>query len=263
MQRKTIHRSHWNQQLVEVVDEGDSRFLYFGGTVLQSSMFIAAPHKLALSYTRYMMASLLLDDQPQSILIVGVGAGSLVRFLHHHLPTSRIDAIDCSSTVLDLAGRYFHLPAHPLVTIHCRDGHAFLSARTDPHNYDLILIDAFDTAGMAKQIYNSDFFQCCRDHLSIGGIVSINLWSGDTARMEQVASDIAATFESLLELPVPKRGNVICLAGRGDMTAAVTGAERDQLHRLQERFEINFREIVRVCRKYNLSLTQRFAALFN
>ncbi len=263
MPRKTIHQSHWNHQLIEVIDDGDSRSLYFGGSVLQSSMFLSAPQKLALSYTRYMMASLLLDDEPERILVVGVGAGSLVRFLHHHLPKALIDAIDCSDQVLDLASRYFHLPQSPGVRIHCRDGRKFLAERLDEHNYDLILVDAFDTAGMSRQIYNADFFECCRDHLSISGILSINLWSGDQDRMKQVASDIAGCFESLVELPVPNRGNVICLAGRGDMMIPFVELDSSELGQLQQRFAINFREIVRVCRKYNLSFLQRLSNFFN
>lgn len=263
MHRKNIHRSHWNGQLIEVIDEGDSRTLYFGGTVLQSAMFLSAPHKLALSYTRYMMASLLLDDGPQKILVVGVGAGSLVRFLHHHVPNARIDAIDCSNQVLDLADRYFHLPKSPGIRIHCRDGREFLSNRTDEHNYDLILIDAFDTDGMSRQIYSPEFFENCRDHLSVSGIVSINLWSGDQNRMEQVASEIAARFESLLELPVPNRGNVICLAGRGDLMMSIFERDSDEIQQLQQRFDINFKEIVRVCRKNNLSFLQRLSKFFN
>ncbi len=260
MQKTTVHRCHWNTQLIEVVDAGDTRSLYFGGTVLQSSMFLSAPHKLALSYTRYMMASLLIDDAPERILVVGVGAGSLVRFLYHYFPEARIDGIDYSDAVLNLARSHFHVPDSPRVTIHCGDGHRFLEARTDEHNYDLILIDAFDTSGMSQQIYSSDFFELCLDHLGIGGIVSLNLWSGDQARMEQVALEIATHFDSILELPVPNRGNVICLAGRGSMLSAIVELESGEIAELQERFDINFREVARVCRKNNLSFFQRLSS---
>ncbi len=259
MQRKTVHRSHWRSQLIEVVDDGDKRSLFFGGSVLQSSMFLSAPQKLALSYTRYMMASLLLDDDPRRILVVGVGAGSLVRFLHHHFPQALIDAIDYSHEVLDLARTYFHLPNSGRVSLHCCDGRDFLAGRTDEHNYDLILIDAFDTAGMSAQIYSSDFFELCLDHLDITGIVSVNLWSGDQARMEQVAGEISMHFETTLELPVPDRGNVICLAGRWDLLAAMVDVDGAEVSLLQHQFAINFKEIVKVCSRYNLKMSQRLS----
>lgn len=263
MQKKHIHRSHWKGQLVEVIDQGDRRSLLFGGGVLQSSISLSAPHNLALSYTRYMMASLLLDDEPKRILIVGVGAGSLVRFLHHHFPEARIDGIDISASVIDLAERYFHLPQSSRITIRCDDGRDFLKNRKEEDNYDLILIDAFDTFGMSESIYISSFFESCLDHLSINGILSLNLWSGDQARMERVAAEITELFESILELPVPNRGNVICLAGRGNIASAVAELDSDDILQLQKRFNINFQEIIRVFRKYNLSFIERLSRYFN
>lgn len=263
MERKTIHRSHWQNQLIEVVDHGNTRSLYFGGHVLQSSMHLSTPHKLALSYTRFMASPLLIDDEPEKILVVGVGAGSLVRFFHHHFPDARIDGIDYSSEVIDLARTHFHLPVSPNVAIHCGGGYEFLKRRTEEHNYDLIFVDAFDTAGMSREIYSGAFFELCLDHLAISGIVCLNLWSGDQSRMEEVAMEIGTRFDSILELPVPQRGNVICLAGRGDVLSAIVDLDSAELARLQARFDLNFREMVRVCRKYNLNLFQRISRYFS
>jgi hypothetical protein len=81
--------------------------------------------------------------------------------------------------------------------------------------------------------------------------------------MEQVASDLAGHFESLVELPVPNRGNVICLAGRGDMMMPFVERGSSEIRQLQQRFDINFREIVRVGRKYNLNFLQRLSNFFN
>lgn len=263
MERNTLHRGHWDGQLIEVIEEGDIRSLYFGGHVLQSSMKLSAPHQLTLSYTRFMTASLLIDDQPGRVLVIGVGAGSLIRFLHHHFPAALIDGIDYSSKVLDLARNHFHLPSGAQVAIHCCDGRAFLADRKEPENYDLILIDAFDTNGMSRTIYSSKFFELCSDHLAVSGLVCLNLWSGDGTRMKQVASEISGCFESTLELPVPHRGNVICLAGRGDILSSIVNLDGSDLQHLQQRFDINFREMVRVCRKYNLNMFQRISRYLN
>ncbi|RZW22865.1 MAG: spermidine synthase [Desulfobulbaceae bacterium] len=263
MDRKTIHRSHWQSQLIEVVDEGNTRSLYFGGHVLQSSMYLSAPQKLALSYTRFMASPLLIDDAPERILVVGVGAGSLVRFFHHHFPDALIDGIDYSTEVIDLARSHFHLPADSNVAIHCCGGFEFLSQREDEYNYDLILIDAFDTSGMSMEIYAGAFFDLCLDHLSFSGILCLNLWSGDHSRMEDVAMEIGIRFDSTLELPVPQRGNVICLAGREDVLSAIIDLDSAELDFLQDRFDLNFREMVRVCRKNNLNMFQRISRFFS
>lgn len=263
MSKQTIYRTHWQNQLVEIIDSGDIRSLYFGGDSLQSAMIRSAPHRLALSYTRYMMAPLLLEDTPQRILLVGIGAGSMIRFFHHHFPDAQIDGIDNAQTIIDLAKSYFHLPAAGNIHVHCCSGFDFLAHRTDEYDYDLILVDAFDAFGMAETIYNRDFFELCLHHLSITGIVSLNLWSGDRIRMEQVAEGIGYHFDSILELPVPNRGNVIFLAGRGDILSPFVEPDPSLLNELQNRFEINFREMVKIGRKFNLGFFQRLSQLWS
>lgn len=261
--RKVIHRSHWNNHLIEVIDSGDERSLYFAGNVLQSGMSLYAPHALVLSYTQYMMATLLMNDVPQRILVVGIGAGSLIRFLHHHFPEALIDGIDSSQPVIDLAKEFFNLPENSCVNIHCGDGQDFLTNRTTEYNYDLILIDAFDALGMSETIYHSGFIELCLHHLNISGIMSLNLWSGDDQRMERVIGDVSAHCESCVQLPVPNRGNVICLAGRGQILSTIMDQDSIHLAQLKARFGINFKAILNVCRKHNMGLFQRISRLFS
>jgi len=263
MSKQIVYRTHFQNKIVEVIDTGDKRSLYFGGHSLQSAMYRSAPHRLALSYTRFMMAPLVLKNNPQRILLVGIGAGSMIRFLHHYFPSARIDGVDSSSAVIDLAVKYFHLPGSDTITIHCCSGFDFLAERTEEYDYDLIMVDAFDAFGMAEAIYNREFFELCLHHLSVTGIASLNLWSGDQPRMEDIAGDIGAYFESCLELPVPNRGNVIVLAGRGDILSPFVEADPEILGELQSRFELNFREMVKIGRKVNLGFFERLPFLWS
>ena len=208
-----LYRDHWNGRLLEIIENGDNRSLYFGGSVLQSTMSMSKPHRLALSYTRYMMATLLFMNPPCRVLLIGVGAGSLIRFIHHHFPRCAVDGVDASSRILKLAKDYFNLPNSAAIRLHCSDGQDFLAGRKG-QAYDVILVDAYDQEGMARSVYCADFFGRCRNHLQENGIVSLNLWSGDGKRMGQVRSELERYFSSCIILPVPDRGNVICLAGK-------------------------------------------------
>lgn len=262
-ERTVIHRGHWNNHLVEIIDYGGERTLYFAGNVLQSSMSLSSPEKLVLSYTRYMMASLLIDDAPERVLVIGVGAGSLLRFIRHYLPECRIDGIDNSQTIIDLARGYFKLPADSNVSIHCRDGYEFLKSLPEKQKYSLIMIDAFDAKGMSSSIYRTECFSLCRDHLRSDGVLSLNLWSGNKTRMESVITEVDSYFDSVIELPVPNRGNVICLAGDSNTLDRMTSRHRDELDRLSKRFGINFRPIVKLCLKHNIGFRQRFGRIFS
>lgn len=259
---KIVYRDHWQDHLVEIIDKGDNRSLYFSGDVLQSTMSISAPHRLVLSYTRFMMATLLFNNPPCRVLMVGVGAGSLIRFLHHHFPECSIDGVDYSAGILKLAKGYFNLPDSRKIALHDGDGQEVLADLTG-RSYDLILIDAFDQDGMAPSIYCDGFFKQCLHHLDQDGLVSLNLWSGDGRKMDRVQTDLERNFSSRLLLQVPERGNVVCIAGRNPKLSIIMERDYTELSRMSAEFNINFQEIVRVVIKQNLGFRQRIARFFS
>ena len=87
---------------IDISEEGGVRYLHFGSDWVQGAMRIRKPDALELDYTREMMAGLLLRDGlatdgghwPRKVLIIGLGAASLVRFVHHHLPQAKIRVVE-------------------------------------------------------------------------------------------------------------------------------------------------------------------------
>lgn len=260
---KTVHREIWQNRLVEIFDEGDSRSLYFGGKYLQSRMSMSSPHLLSLLYTHYMMFALLFARELKNILLVGLGAGSLVRFLHHYFPNCTIDAVDHSSHIINLARGYFQLPDDSNIHIHCRDGFRFLADKPRNSSYDLILIDAFDEQGMSAQIYSEEFFSMCADALQPLGTLSCNMWSGNTQYLAEVSTMLSRCFSGRVVLPVPKRGNVINHLRKQPIDWSDIHRSRQELFLMVEKFNINFPEMVRVAEKHNLNLGQRMMRIFS
>ena len=258
-----LHREIWHNQLMEVIDNGDQRSLYFASRHLQSSMSLSRPQQLLLSYTRYMLLGLPILDAPENILIIGIGAGSLVRFCHHHFPACRIDAVDCSSRVIDLARDYFRLPDNEQVRIHCREGHAFLRELPQGSCFDLIMVDAFDQQGMSETVYTPPFFERCATVLKGHGILSCNLWSGDAERLTGIRGALSRYFPGHLSIPVPNRGNIVALAFRNPVPWERFNAGKDRWIELEERFDLDFRKMLRVVDRQNRSLLQRLAGLFS
>lgn len=258
-----LHRENRNGQLVEVVEKDDLRSLYFASSSLQSSMSLSRPQQLLLSYTRYMLLGLPAMADPEHILIVGVGAGSLVRFCHHHFPDCRIDAVDCSSHVLDLARGYFQLPENRQVRVHCRDGHDFLSeiAGAGTQRYDLILVDAFDHKGMSGTVYTAAFFEHCAAALTAGGVLSCNLWSNNGQRLRTIRAALRASFAGRLYMPVPERGNVVALAFPQPVPWSRFKRDKEEWLRLERRFDLDFRAMLDIARGHNRSFLQRLAAV--
>ncbi len=258
-----LHREQLDDQLVEIIEKGDQRSLYFASFFLQSSMSLCCPQQLVLSYTRYMLLGLPAMADPENILIIGIGAGSLVRFCHYHFPDCRIDAVDCSSRVIDLARGYFQLPESRQVQIHCREGLAFLTDISGNRRYDLILVDAFDHKGMSETVYTAPFFSLCSAALSEHGVLSCNLWSSDSRRLQKIRADVQAFFPAHLYVPVPERGNVVVLAYPCSIPWRQFGLNRADWLDLEQRFDLDFRAMLHTARRHNLNLLQRLTALFH
>ena len=142
--------------VIEVVDDLDARALYFGTPARQSAMSREEPHRLVLSYTRAMLSGLLFTREPRSALVLGLGGGSLPRFLIHAFSTCRIDVVERRAEVVQVAHDYFQLARSPRLRTHLCDAEVFLredSGRT----YDLVLVDLHDQHGTAPLVTEPGF----------------------------------------------------------------------------------------------------------
>jgi spermidine synthase len=257
-----IHSEFFNNHLVEIVDDKDQRSLYFAGDILQSRMSLIAPQELLLFYTRYMMSALLVQPEPAHVLLIGIGAGGLVRFLHHHFPRCEIDAVDNLPQIIRMAISFFQMPDKAPIALHCCDGFEFLAARTQGKLYDLILVDAFDEKGMSKSIYTAEFFRLCQVSLVPGGVLSCNLWSGSSEELAEVKNEIQGHSTSQIYLPVQDRGNIVALAFNTSLPWEKINRPKNDLKALSDHFRINFTRIVKIAIQQNLSLSQRMGLYF-
>jgi len=210
-----IHQSHDDEGVIEIVDQEGVRALHFGSPFRQSSMLLVDPNRLHSLYARAMMAGLLFHDTPQNVLMIGLGGGTTAKFLLHQFPECRIKAVEFRSSVLKVARSHFGLPFEPRlkVKIGCGANHVYQQSREHSELHDLILIDAYDHAGMAPEVSSETFFDNCRTLLTKNGLLIINLWATDTEMFQQVNWNMNRIFnQRILFLPVRNRGNSIGFA---------------------------------------------------
>jgi len=257
-----LHREEWNGDLVEIIASDGLRSLFFASRYLQSCMAPDHPERLQLSYTRYMLLGLPALESVQHILIIGIGAGSLIHYCRHHFPDSIIDAVDNSPRVIALARRFFMLPENEHVRIHCEDGLSFLAGRAADRDYDLILVDAFDHQGMADSIYSPLFFMRCSTVLADEGMLSCNLWSDDAQQLDAIRHSIASCLDGHIFVSVPDRGNAVILAFRQPVPWHRFNRSREQWQELEDRFGLDFRTMLKVVRQEGRSLLQRLFPVF-
>ncbi len=217
-----IHSSRDDYGPLEIVEQERVRSLHFGSGARQSAMLLPRPDALILAYTQSMMASLLLNAAPRSVLLVGLGGGSLARFLLHFYPDCHIDAVELRPRVVELAHGYFRLPENdPRLNIIISEAGRFLAHGAVKYSdYDLILVDAFHGTGMAEEIGETAFFTSARARLSEHGVVAANLWANPAPLLHRTLRAMEDAFSgNLLRLPVAIRANVVALAANAPIPA--------------------------------------------
>lgn len=209
-----IHQNHDDEGVLEIVDQGDVRSLHFGSHSRQSSMLLSDPNYLQLSYVRAMTAGLIFNPTPKKILNIGLGGGSLVKFLLRHVPECQLEAVEYRKSVARIAISHFGLLDDQRLKIVIGDGGRYvLDAAKNQDQYDMVFIDAFDHDGMSIKIGQTVFYQACKQVLSSKGIMILNSWGSNRKLFNKTTESLESCFsQRLLYLPVRGRGNIIVFA---------------------------------------------------
>ena len=163
-----------------VSEDGGVRSLQFSNGAVQSSMRVSAPFELDLSYTRTMMGFLLFNAEPQHILLVGLGGGSLSKYCFRQFPQARITTLEINQDVIALRDEFLVPPDDERFQIVHVDASEYL-ARRDVHA-DIILLDGYDAEGLPSCLCMESFYSNCWQALSAQGVLVANLWGGELNR---------------------------------------------------------------------------------
>lgn len=201
-----------------VSEEAGVRYLHFSSDWIQGAMRIARPFALELEYTREMMAALLLrpdPEWPRHVLLIGLGAASLTKFLHRHRPAARLTVVEIEPAVVATARQHFRLPEEDArLRIVIGDGADHVAA--SKNRFDLILVDGFDADARTGRLDSLPFYADCRGRLSEDGLLVANLlgkrrgFQASLGRLERAFDGRAAAFPSC------DAGNVVAFAAAGN-----------------------------------------------
>ncbi len=256
-----IYQFHDDEGILEIVETHHVRSLHFGSISRQSSLDVHNPHDLHLEYARTMMCGLLFKDiQDDEILIIGLGGGSIVKYLLHHFPNCYVKAIEYRKSVVKIARSFFDLPLDARLKIVVDDGARYVKSRTQSECqlYSFLFIDAFDHEGLAPAICNVDFFKNCKTLLKSDGILLVNLWGGvSRPQFRQVALWLGNLFNwQVIFLPVQGRGNIIALAFNQPKPHYHFQTLRNRALFLEQNHRIEFNRFLKELIKHNASVVK-------
>jgi len=206
---------------IEVVEfDKCIRSLHFGNKTSQSVMFLYNPVALIHKYTQAMLLPLAWNA-PGRVLMLGLGAGSLTKFLLHHYPDIHIDAVDIRAKVIEVAKEYFSLPdASQRFNIYYSSAEQFL--KTVPRQtYDLILVDLFLTSTSADVTFDiSHSVHQLSQYLSSTGYLCINLLGNDYIKAPVINELLKVFHLNVYAIQIDK-SNTILIASHNDINRSL------------------------------------------
>lgn len=183
------HRQTVTQNIVIVKDDTEIK-LYFAAPAssdqqtqfrqIISHINIEDPIRLSGVCPQAMMLSLLWQDAPTRIHMLGFGGGRISMVLHHYLPEVVIDGTEIDPFMVNLAAKYFGISYDDRLSVTASDGREYLAKLATETKYDIILIDCINASGHHPyNLSTSEFYDLCIDHLAETGIVAVNILERD------------------------------------------------------------------------------------
>jgi len=257
-EQRTLYEtsSVYNKRIVVTEGPPGVRTLWFeeGGS-RQSTVKKDDPDYLELRYTRAMPIGLAVragDDQTRApandVLIIGLGGGTIPRFLHEHFPKMMIDIVDIDPKVVDVARRFFWFRENQQVHVHVADGRDFIQKQiARGKRYHIIFLDAFGPDEIPRSLTTCEFLQSVRTAISDDGIVVANVWDRySNSDYDSMIRTYQHVFADLYIVDVHGTGNEIVIALphlRNLSRAVMVRRARDVSRRY--RFPYDMAELVR------------------
>ena len=172
-----------------------------------------------------------------------------------------IDAVEHRELVAKLAYGFFMLPEDPRLRVHIADGSGFVRQQEliPSRRYDLILVDAYDDAGMDDNMGQTQFLNACHSLLTEEGLLAINLWGRDRSNYRLARRALQKCFSAKpLFLPSEGTTNVIAIALRRVGHKHLLKSAETRAKPLQTQTGVEFVRLARILRNHNGSLVDRF-----
>lgn len=212
---RLVHEEPSEFETVVVYERGAERCMNFGSMDApgsQTCFLPSDPDRMVFEYTRMMASSLLVRPAPASILVIGLGGGTLPTALARILPGAVIDTVEIDPAVVKVAQAYFGFEPGPRQRVFVEDGRAFVErARREGRRYDMVMLDAFDMNYVPAHLLTVEFFEHVKAVLSGQGVLVANSFARSRL-YDRESATYAAVFGPFFNLRGRLDGNRVIIA---------------------------------------------------
>lgn len=200
----------------QVREAAGLRWLVNGGSSVQSLMSVDSPTSLQLPNHIAMLYSLLMVDDVETILSLGMGGGSLERFLHKHYPSSAISSVEPNKNIIKFAHELFGVPQ--AVDILACSAEEFV--HTTQQRFNVIFCDIFDQERHPACLSDQAFYQDVKSILQPEGVLAMNTTPESDAALLDILQALRRCFSVVYLATIKRRGNVVVIAKNGGTESA-------------------------------------------
>lgn len=204
-----------------------------GWNYTESVTNLRDPDELPVAYTQYMTLSVIYPPEPKSILMIGLGGGSISTYLGRAMPNVQIDTVEIDPGVITAARHYFGIVDSDRVKYFDADGRVYLNR--SKKKYDLILVDAFHGGFVPFHLLTKEFYQLLKNRLNAGGVAAFNVHDGSKLYASTVLT-LGEVFKRVDLYP----------SGEGEVITVATDAEpsfdtlAQRASAMQEQFKFRY-----------------------
>ncbi|MEO8991693.1 MAG: polyamine aminopropyltransferase [Nitrosospira sp.] len=231
---------------VHMSEEYGVRSLHIGSSMVQSAMRLATPNHLELTYTRCMMGFALFHPRPENVLMIGLGGGSLAKFVYHRLPQVQTTVIEINPQIVAMAREHFFVPADDdRLQVVIAEGGEFVASH--PDSADIIMVDGFDDGRQVPSLCSQGFYDHALEALNSNGVLVVNLLSRDRAvhdYLHRIEDSFGGRVATLLAEPF---GNLIVFAFEQSLGKAAWEREnlQERAKQLEQELALPFTRFVK------------------
>jgi len=217
---ETIHEEKSKYRDIAVTQNGDRRCLLFNvyrGDRNQTCLYVSEPDRLVFDYTRMSFAGLLLKPDPEKILIIGLGGGSLPLTFNDLFPNAQIDTVEIDDAVVRVAKQFFFFEENENMKVYIDDGRPFIKrASIRKQKYDYIILDAFSGDYIPEHMLTEEFLEEVKSIMTDDGVLVANTFS--TSRLyDHESVTYQRVFGEFYNFRLPTSGNRIIIAQLGEL----------------------------------------------
>lgn len=183
-----------------------------GWNYTESVTNLRDPDDLPVAYTRFMTLPVIYPPEPKSILMIGLGGGSISTYIGRAMPNVQIDTVEIDPGVITAARNYFGIVDSDRVKYFDADGRVYLNR--SKKKYDLILVDAFHGGFVPFHLLTKEFYQLLKNRLNPGGAAAFNVHDGSKLYASTVLT-LGEVFKRVDLYP----------SGEGEVVTVATDAE--------------------------------------